>query len=172
MEKLQTWFQEIGVVFSYKKFAYSALDEAVLNCLDHRYIDLVGQKPKFPYAGHRWSTTSCYDQSNDSLRFFTYDQGVGIPACLPTNSDFWPYVCAKIKAGIVGNGPKSSIIEGASKVGPTGTHRAKRGKGLDIMRDAIRLSGEAYLRIISGKADLSLCRERGLYKMDVTTQVP
>ena len=163
--KLQTWFQEIGVVFGNRKFVFGALDEAVLNSLDHGYIDL-GQKPKFPYAGHRWWATSCYDPNDDSLRFFVYDQGVGIPACLPSNREFWPHVYAKIKAGIVGEGLESNIIESAFEVGRTRTHMAERGKGLDKMRDAIRLSGDGYLRIISGKGDLSLSGDRTLAKRD------
>ncbi|WP_306047623.1 hypothetical protein, partial [Nioella sp. MMSF_3534] len=154
MQLLQSWLKNMGVVFDTKKYVFGALDEAVMNCIDHGYIDL-GGKPKFPYAGHRWWATSCFDPASDSLRFFVYDQGVGIPACLPTNEDFWPGVSVLL-AKITGKKTQSNIIESAFEVGRTRTGLSERGKGLDKMREAIRSAGGGYIRVISGMGDVTL----------------
>jgi len=164
VDKLQTWFKAMGVVFDEKRFVFGALDEAILNCIDHGYLD-TGEKPRFPYAGHRWWATSCYDPVNDSLRFFVYDQGIGIPKSLPSNPNFWPSVLKSLKA-FVGEAPQSSIIESAFEIGRSRTHLAERGKGLDKMREAIDKAGAGYLRVISGQGDVSLGPTGTLKKHD------
>lgn len=169
IQHLQLWLREMGHVFKEKPYVFGALDEAVMNCIEHGYED-VGAKPRYPNAGHRWWATSCFDPTNDSLRFFVYDQGVGIPASLPHNKDFWSHVSRIIEA-VAGLNSESNIIEGAFEVGRTRTNLCERGKGLGKMQEAIQRAGDGYLRIISGRGDVTLSPAATIRKMDHTDHI-
>lgn len=162
--RLQSWLRSMEFNFQEKKFVFGALDEAIVNCIEHGYVD-TGTHPRYPYAGHRWWATSCYDPRNHSLRFFVYDQGVGIPASLPQNEDFWPPIFAWIKKSLK-TSADSDFIEGAFAIGRSRTFEGKRGKGLAKMQEAISLAGDGYLRVLSGKGDVTLSGSATIKKTD------
>jgi hypothetical protein len=164
VDKLQRWMRSMELGFSERKYVFGALDEAIINGFEHAYID-TGSKPRFPYVGHRWWATSCYDPTNHSLRFFVYDQGRGIPATLPSQSGFWSAISSWIDK-IPGTRNEADLIEAAFTVGKTRTHVDERGKGLSKMREAIELAGDGYLRILSGRGDITLGPHATLKKID------
>lgn len=167
--KLQRWMKSMELGFSEKKYVFGALDEAIINGFEHAYID-TGSEPRFPYAGHRWWATSCFDPVSSSLRFFVYDQGRGIPETLPRQTDFWSEI-RKFLGDLPGGTGDADLIEKAFEVGKTRTHLDERGKGLSKMREAIELAGDGYLRVMSGKGDVTLGPEKTLKKVDHSTHI-
>ncbi|MEL7098303.1 MAG: hypothetical protein AAGM84_05685 [Pseudomonadota bacterium] len=165
--ELQTWIRSMGYAFEAKKSLFGALDEAMMNCLDHGYINIDGHEPRYPYAGHRWWATSCIDLRNGSLRFFVYDQGIGIPACIPTNDDFW----GRIKARFPSLESDAARIEAAFEVGRTRTGQGERGKGLNKMWEAIKLANAGYIRVLSGKGDVTLTPTGVLKKIEHSAHI-
>lgn len=168
MKTLQSHIQDMGVQFKTQRPVFDALVEAVSNCIEHAYIKTV-DNPKYPYAGHRWWATSCYDPAKDSLRFFVYDQGVGIPASLPMNEDFWSSIGKVIKR--LASKTDASLVEAAFEVGRSRTVQGHRGKGLDRMHLAIRTAGAGYLRILSGRGDVTLSYDGKVKKLDHRTHI-
>lgn len=169
VDELQNWLKSMQVGFQKKRYVFGALDEAIINGMEHGYIS-TGAKPLYPYVGHRWWATSCYDPNNNSLRFFVYDQGIGIPGTLPHKADFWPFI-QSLLAKLPGQRTDAAIIEAAFEVGKTRTNEEKRGKGLAKMREAIELAGDGYLRIMSGRGDVIMNSDRTLKKTDHNSHI-
>jgi len=152
--RLQNWLVELSEVFDPKLFVFEGLSEAVVNAIDHAYSSH-SMTPKYPFAGHRWWATSCFDPVNGSLRFFVYDQGIGIPATLAEKADWAERVETMLTKLGLSHGD-ANLIEGAVEVGKTRTGLSERGKGLNQMLDVVRKAGGGHMRILSGSGDLSL----------------
>lgn len=154
VEKLQHWITDFSSVFQPRKYVFEGLTEAILNTIDHAYQS-ENQKPEFPYAGHRWWATSCFDPVNQSFRFFVYDQGIGIPATI-FEKPSWrePVKLMMDKLGLANS--DAAIIESAFEIGRTRTKLSQRGKGLQQMRDSIVKAGLGHIRVLSGRGDVTL----------------
>src|SRR5690606_12012071 len=70
---------------------FEGLMEAAENAISHAYP--VEYEPEHPFAGHRWWGASCFNLSENRLRFFIFDQGAGIPFTLP-KGPFWERILA------------------------------------------------------------------------------
>ncbi|MDE3238879.1 MAG: hypothetical protein KGN33_07955 [Paracoccaceae bacterium] len=155
IDKLQNDLHHVGLLLEEKPYLFDGLTEAVVNSIDHAYMPIPDRNLEFPSAGDRWWATSCYDPESDSLRFFVFDQGHGIPRTLGAQGD-WR---AKLKSVMDRLGlatTDANMIEAAFEVGRTRTGLDERGKGLDSMHKVIDLAGAGYLRIVSGSGDVKL----------------
>lgn len=156
--RLQEELHELGVLFERKKYIFDGLSEAVSNCIDHAYSV---NDPGMPLrVSGRWWATSCYDPETDSLRFFVYDQGVGIPRTLTDKEEWKPLLERILQAwdsamDAVGlTKGDAEVVKAAFEIGRTRTAQAERGKGLDQMAGVVRNVGSGYMRIISGRGDV------------------
>lgn len=157
--RLQEELHDLGVLFDRKKYIFDGLSEAVSNCIDHAYsVDEPGMPLR---VSGRWWATSCYDPDTDSLRFFVYDQGVGIPRTLTDKEEWKPLLDRMLQ--VLGAATDAlgltkgdaEIVRAAFEVGRTRTAQAERGKGLDQMAGVVRNVGSGYMRVISGRGDVS-----------------
>jgi hypothetical protein len=153
--QLQEGLITLGLIFESQPFIFDGLSEAVLNCIDHAYVSAEGHTPLYPIAGHRWWATSCYDPVTNALRFFVYDQGVGIRATLDQKVEWRPLIDDFLS--IFGYVEKdSAVIKAAFEIGRTRTKLQERGKGLDQMAGVIRNVGSGYMRVLSGRGDVKI----------------
>jgi hypothetical protein len=154
-QKLATWFE----LFEPQPYIFEGLSEAVVNTIDHAYAEEKTQ-PKYPYAGHRWWAAACIDPVKHSLRFFVYDQGIGIPQTLASKPEWKKLVDGLLaKTGV--KQVDADVILGALTVGRTRTGLDERGKGLRQMQEVIHKAGDGYMRILSGHGDIKLtCNEK------------
>lgn len=152
--RLQSDLKNFGVMFDQKHFIFNGLAEAVSNSIDHGYSRI--DENKFPRLKGRWWATSCYDPATKSLRFFVYDQGVGIAGTLLNKQEWLPLLensFGKLLESIFAK-PDNEVISAAFEIGRTRTDQRERGKGLDQMAQVVRLAGDGYMRIISGRGDV------------------
>lgn len=165
LEALQYELAEASKYFEPQPSIFRGLQEAVGNAIEHAYKD-TGHKPKFPYAaGHRWWAAGCIDTVNLSLRFFVYDQGIGIPLSL-LRKPSWKEPIEGILRSLGLSRTDSNLIEGAFEVGRTSTGSDGRGKGLHDLREVIQKAGAGYLRILSGHGDVTLFAQGRVEKRD------
>lgn len=173
VHKLQTELARIGTDtprFTPKKYVFEGLSEAVVNCIDHAYPTTGGTPPKFPYAGHRWWASACVDPDKESLRFFVYDQGVGIPATIETKKGWLDDIAARLKS-VSFLKYHANLIEGAVEVGRTSTGLAGRGKGLKQMVEVIDNAGSGNIRIISGRGDVTIDHQNVVEKSNLSSHI-
>lgn len=152
IQKLQSDLSKVFQSFKAQPYIYEGLVEAASNCINHAYPSNENIKPKYPYAGHRWWATACVDPRSKSLRFFIYDQGVGIPKTIGEKED-WRMAVNKFLPGSPFSND-ASVIEGAFEIGLTSTGIDGRGRGLNQMRSVIETAENGYIRVISGKGDV------------------
>lgn len=153
INRLQAQFGSVVEGFVSRKDVFEGLQEAVDNTISHAYDP--SYKPKFAYAGHRWWAASCVDLGKERLRFFIFDQGAGIPFTLPRSSLY-----EGIRSWLAEKAPSLApddayLLEAAFEVGRTRTGLTHRGLGLRKMTDVVRGFPTAYLRILSGRAELN-----------------
>jgi hypothetical protein len=151
---LQEQLMELGSFFEPKKYIFRALLEATNNAIEHAYDEKIELKYA-DFKGKRWYATASYDPSKDSLRFFVYDQGIGIPESLRSKG-FWRRGIADLldKIGLTDN--DTDTIDAAFELGKTRTDKDERGKGLKDMQNVIQQAGAGYIRVISGQGDYTL----------------
>jgi hypothetical protein len=171
--KLQEDLAKIGTAtprFTPKPYVFEGLSEAVLNCIDHAYLATKDEKPKYPYAGHRWWASACVDPDKRSLRFFIYDQGVGIPATIKNKRGWRDEIAKRFKsAGFLTS--HANVIEGAIEVGRTRTDQDGRGKGLGQMVDVIAKAGAGSIRIVSGHGDVTVDPQGKVKKTKLSSHI-
>ncbi len=139
--------------FSSKPGLYTAISEAIQNSVEHAYPD--DAKLEFPVPGKRWWATVAFDVQTEILRFFVYDQGVGIPNTLPSNSyyeDFRKFLNTYTLGAIKTD---ATILEAAMEYGRSSTLKTHRGKGLAKMAAIIEESGEGKIRILSARGQVT-----------------
>jgi len=170
LSALQSELAKVSVAFLRSKAVYEALHEAHLNCIEHAYTDSDASRPKYPYAGHRWWATSAYDGHKNSLRFFVYDQGVGIPETIARKKD-WQDRLANLFAstGLVKS--DANAIAGAFEIGKSRTHKAERGKGLATMAKVVEGRSGGYLRILSGMGDVTIYHDGSCTKRSFNSHI-
>ncbi|MBO6918786.1 MAG: hypothetical protein JJ858_10180 [Rhizobiaceae bacterium] len=151
VEKLQEKLMRIADFFKPQKYIFRALLEATNNVIEHAYENTIALK----YAnlkGNNWYATASYDPSNQSLRFFVYDQGVGIPKSLESKRD-WKQLIKNWCDSMGITQHDTDTIEAAFELGKTRTMQSERGKGLRDMLNVIHEAGAGYIRVLSGHGD-------------------
>lgn len=151
---LQEQLMKLSDFFEPKKYIFRALLEATNNAIEHAYDDNSSLKYN-EFKGKRWYATASYDPSKDSLRFFVYDQGIGIPASLQAK-EFWRRNIKKALNAMKLTDDDTNTISAAFEIGRSRTQKSERGKGLMDMKNVILQAGFGYIRIISGKGDYML----------------
>lgn len=129
-------------------FLHGGLSEAITNVSHHAY-----PSPSFDNFPKNWYLTASFNTENREMKISFYDQGIGIPATLPT-SKLREYV-AKYMRRVKPVKYDATMIRAALAYGRSRTGDDDRGKGLQDMLQFIREIGEGYLSIISSKG---LCK--------------
>lgn len=149
--ELQHGIQSLLASFQPKPYIYTALVEAAANVIDHAYNS--NQPLRYGQPGEkRWYATASFDPGKNALRFFVYDQGVGIPASLRRKTDWYNAITPLLqKAGIVENDVET--IDAAFALGRTRTQKSERGKGLADILSVLKHTKAGHVRVLSGKGD-------------------
>lgn len=129
---------------------YGALIEAVYNSITHAYPDEI--KCEFPPLKNGWWATAGWSPMQNSIKFWVYDQGVGIPATLPRSSYWEPVRALLAKAPVVGRslGDDSHLIKAALEVDRTSLSGG-HGKGLQDVVAPVHDLADGSVRILSGR---------------------
>lgn len=127
---------------------YSAISEALLNCLNHAYPGNYFQEQDIK---NRWWITGHYHRPTDRLHVMFCDLGVGIPATLPTKhtKELILRVLSQLSLGLLAN--DGNLIRAAMELGRSKTGENFRGKGLNDLRKFIEKTGVGKLTIYSNK---------------------
>lgn len=153
INELQVHFAQSLAGFTSRPQVFEGLMEAAENAIAHAYPS--EYEPDHPFAGHRWWGASCLDMAAGRLRFFIFDQGAGIPFTLP-KGPLWERILSAVSAGTGGLiSDDAHMLKAAFEVGRTSTGLEHRGLGLKRMADVVRGSETGYLRIISGRAEIT-----------------
>ena len=154
LNALQQDFDQIIKGFTRNPELYAGLQEATENVVAHAYPNDI----QLPYrsAGHRWWGVGCLQPAEERLRFFIFDQGAGIPATLP-RSEWYEQVRA-VLITIFGKwvADDGKLILAALETGRTQTQQPHRGKGLARMCNIVLANDRSYIRIISGRGEVTL----------------
>jgi hypothetical protein len=154
VEQLQSDLISLAKFFKPKQYIFRALLEATNNAIEHAYENNAELLYPIP-GGKRWYATASYDMMNDSLRFFVYDQGIGIPESLRTK-DTWRQKLHELTDRLGLSDHDSDLIDAAFQIGKTRTGQKERGKGLKDMQSVLEKAGAGYIRVISGQGDCTL----------------
>lgn len=142
LQEIIEFLTDVAAVFEQDPAIYEALVEAAYNSVLHAY-------PNDTPARHmsrdkRWWATACWLPDENVVKFYVYDQGVGIPSTLPRWSSWeelrgmiknWPLVGAAIN-------DQSLLIEAAIEVSRTSRPNTGHGNGLsDVVRPIKELKG-------------------------------
>lgn len=139
---------------------YEGMGEALLNVRHHAYMS--GVELKYRCPGNRWWATACLDHTDDELRIFVFDQGVGIPATLPY-SGYLERTESILKGVASGHShDDATLLKGALEYSRTRTSLSGRGKGFRNIMSAIDRYKTGRLRIASGKAEVTYCGQNDI----------
>lgn len=127
--------------------AYAAIAEALANVF-HAYPEWFTTWP-YPRT-NRWWASGFWDASGNRIGLQLYDRGAGIPATLPKQAYYW-----RILSFLEPEGTPAGLIEAALAYGRTSTGQPGRGKGLAEMADWIEQTGTGFLRILSGRGQVT-----------------
>lgn len=122
-----------------KHVLFDSLSEAITNVIHHAYPDETNQG-----SGKPWWLSASYDSQNRELTVLIYDQGVGIPATLPTR---WANF-EKVRAAF-NSWSDSQKIEAAATYGRSSTNLPERGKGLRNLQEFAKAHDAGRLSIYS-----------------------
>jgi hypothetical protein len=126
---------------------YNAIAEALAN-IHHAYPKWFRSWP-YPLS-RQWWTSGFWEPSSKTVGLQLYDQGAGIPATLPRQLQ-WPRLLKLLEPERTDAG----LIAAAMEYGRTSTGQQGRGKGLAEMADWIESSGSGFLRILSGRGEVT-----------------
>lgn len=136
---------------------HGGLDEAITNVCHHAYPSTL----KMRKQDRNWYLTGAFNKKSRELKIVFCDQGIGVPASLPT-SKIWEKVLHSVSSLPAFNRWKhATLLKAAMEVSRTSTDQTDRGKGLPDMKEFIRQRGAGYLALMSGY---------GLYKLTVDGQ--
>lgn len=137
-------------------FLHSGIGEAILNVTHHAY-------PEEQTRTHEkdWYLTASFNKRSRELKVSFYDQGVGIPATLPT-SHAREYLKRYLRRLRLSDDFDSMMIRAALSYGRTRTNKGDRGKGLQDMLQFIKQRGNGYLSIISSHGLCKVTVESGV----------
>jgi hypothetical protein len=126
----------------------TALAEASLNCVQHAYAH---GSTRYPVVDHRWWAAASFQDDRKTVKFFVYDQGVGIADTLP-RTDFGKEILNTLGVEVEGVSRLASQSDKIRKVLETPmstTGETNRGKGFPQIVAAVSQK-KGSLRVISG----------------------
>ncbi|MDQ7251024.1 hypothetical protein [Dongia sedimenti] len=130
-----------------------AIAEAMTNSVQHAYPSSLIDG--LPVLKGEWWATGSYDQTRHRLTVLVYDQGIGIPATLPS-SKHWDRITKRIP-GYKELWPEDArLIEAAIEEGRSSKLTEGRGLGLAEIADLVYNSDGGHLRIISGRGEVRI----------------
>ena len=136
----------------------TALAEAALNSVNHAYPNK--ETMKYNVQDNRWWAAASYEGGGSTIRFFVYDQGVGISETLPNTSTgkriLGPF--PEDVLSLMGSGDKIRALLETPK---SRTLLQNRGKGFRQMVDAADFQN-GRLRIVSGKGYVTYSKDTGV----------
>lgn len=125
----------------------AAIKEAMQNTLDHAYL----HPTIYPTMDRRWFLSMSLNPIEHEVRIMLYDQGVGIPATLPTTT---LETIRTLLAAVVPMGPSSNdgeIIRLATHKYRTRMDQSGRGRGFYDMKKFVEQCSDGELRIRSNR---------------------
>ncbi|WP_323011138.1 hypothetical protein [Paracoccus sp. (in: a-proteobacteria)] len=141
----------------------AALAEASLNSVQHAYKYL---QTEFPIVDDRWWAAASYQDNGDTVKFFVYDQGVGIPATLPKTTvgqgilKFLGHNVDKVYP----HSSDSEMIKQVLRGQISATEQKNRGKGFPQIVAAVTQQG-GRLMVLSGKGGVIYTKASGAEKL-------
>jgi len=126
---------------------YTALTEAMTNVVQHAYPDTFNYKYQLK---NQWWLTGSFNRRTGEINIIFYDQGVGIPATLPSSGLIDK--CLQLLKSRKLEPHDANMIKAALEVGKTRTKQSYRGKGLQQLLDFIKFH-KGEIRIISGNGE-------------------
>ncbi|MEQ1933894.1 MAG: hypothetical protein ABL962_08450 [Fimbriimonadaceae bacterium] len=150
-DELQAALEGLAGPIEEKAYFYEAVTEALANVSHHAYPDL---RPTncAPWLEHRWWATGSFDTARRRLKIIFVDQGIGIPASLPTNTAFEWIRARASRLGV--DNSDAAMIEGALEAGRTSRAEFGGGHGLPQMQEYVDACRDGVLRIISGRGEI------------------
>lgn len=126
---------------------YEALLEAMNNVTAHAYPEKANEE-QLPVLPGQWWAAGYWDHDQQEIGVLMYDQGVGIPATLPTSRHSPLIQDIRQRLGL-GMGDADSI-KAAMEVGRSRLDSDHRGHGMASLRHAVDRASEGHLLILSG----------------------
>jgi hypothetical protein len=130
------------------KGLYDGIVEAMTNTLHHAYIGEIGRTLKRG-LGNRWWMLS--QERDGFLTVAICDLGIGIPRSLFRSGTFSRSAISSLWQTLKLDRSDASAIKVALQLGKTRTGQPGRGKGLSEIVDAVRLSEDGGVLILSNK---------------------
>ncbi len=130
---------------------YVALSEAMTNVLHHAYpvdSDVFNSDLK-----NRWWLSGSFDRDSKVMTVLLYDQGVGIPATLPTRPKLYKNILRYIGEKYYATTNQGQLIQAAVQIGRSRTQEGHRGKGLKQILKFSSDSEFGRLYIVSRKGE-------------------
>lgn len=146
----------------------TALAEASLNCVQHAYKHI---ETHYPIQDHRWWAAASYQDDRQTVKFFVYDQGAGIPATLPKTKigQALLNLDGVKSAGVSPLNTHSEMIRKVLTSRMSSTGASNRGKGFPQIVAAASQKGGS-LRVISGKGGAIYTCDNGAEALPVSDQ--
>lgn len=146
----------------------TALAEASLNSVQHGYKYL---ETHYPVEDHRWWAAASYQDGRKTVKFFVYDQGVGIPATLP-KTKIGKEILNLFRVdseGVSRLNTQSEMIRKVLTNRMSSTGASNRGKGFPQIVAAASQKGGS-LRVLSGKGGAIYTCDNGAEALPVNGQ--
>ena len=126
---------------------YEGLLEAMNNVTAHAYPDQ-GQEDRLPVLKGHWWAAGHWDNERREIGVMIYDQGVGIPATLPSSKHHALLSEIRRRLGL-GTSDQESI-RAAMEIGKSRLESGHRGHGMASLRHAVDRVADGHLLILSG----------------------
>ncbi len=130
-----------------RKTLYEGLLEAMNNVTSHAY-PLKGRSTSLPVLQGQWWAAGYWDNQRKEVGVLMYDQGVGIPATLPSSRHGDLLTGIQRRLGLGNTDPDR--IRAAMEIGASSSRNEHRGRGMASLRHAVGLVADGHLLILSG----------------------
>lgn len=134
-----------------RQYYYEAVSEALANVSHHAYPD-VRPRDCTQWLPHRWWASGSFDTERRRLKILFLDQGIGIPASLPTNTAYETILGYLSNLGLANS--DAEMIQAALEVGRSARPEQGGGHGLPQMQAYVNACNDGSLRIVSGRGEI------------------
>lgn len=163
-EALKRELEVVAGAVPARTYFHDGVSEAMANVGHHAY-PAKWANPAVPWIKDRWWATGAYRPADGSLRVVFYDQGVGIPATLPTKRarhekerGLFQFLAQELSRFKTDGRDHARLIAAALMYPRSSTGEANRGNGLQDIRAFVDNSRDGTLRIISGRGEITYRR--------------
>lgn len=126
---------------------YEGLLEAMNNVTSHAY-PLEDRSASLPVLQGQWWAAGYWDNRRKEVGVLIYDQGVGIPATLPSSRHGALLTGIRRRLGLGNSDP--DCIRAAMEIGTSSSRNEHRGRGMASLRHAVGRVADGHLLILSG----------------------